>query len=161
MKKTWIPLLLLVVLVAVLAFVAARYRRPSQNQPTGGPATKEQVRQAEDLQKRPGVEFGTYPEDFPQDLAVLPAVFDQAVRTKLSDGRPVISIAFKTGNARENVVDLYRTQLAQKGWATFASEPSKAESLLRVTKDGQRADVTVTAVGASQSQVQLLVYLSK
>lgn len=161
MKKTWIPLLLLVVLVAVLAFVAARYRGPSQNRPTGVPATKEQVRQAEDLQKRPGVDFSGYPDDFPQDLAVLPAVFDQALRTKLSDGRSAISVTFKTGNARENIVDLYRTQLSGKGWAVFESQPSEDETLLRVTKGGQRADVAVAATGTGQSQVQVLVYLSK
>lgn len=103
--------------------------------------------------------LGGYPDGFPEDLKLISAPFERALRTRSANGRGVVDLTFKVPDSADNVVDLFKRKLEGKGWTVFVQNVSERERLVKVGRDGVRADVL--AAGPSDallSRVEILYY---
>jgi hypothetical protein len=105
----------------------------------------------------PGVEFVSYPEDFPKDLMVVPANFEQSLRYKNPQGEEIISLTYVLLNNPKTVVEMYKTILGEAKWVIDQKNAGKVE-ILTVSKEKMRAEITIEAVEAGSSKVHLLYY---
>lgn len=148
MKKGFL-LLLLCVLVVVTVWYAVE--RGQQNRR----ALKETERAAGAL----ATPLGGYPENFPQDLRLVSGPFERALRTRSASGRGVVDLTFRVPDSADNVVDLFRRELTGKGWTVFVQNVSANERLVKVGRDGARADILADGPSdALQSRVEILYY---
>lgn len=107
-----------------------------------------------------GVQFTSYPEDFPKDLMVFPANFEQSLRYKNPQGVEVVSITYIVPNGPLATIDMFKTLLTQAKW-TIDQRPADKAVLLTVSKEKMRAEVTIEPAEKSASKVHLLYYFSK
>ncbi|MCL5775098.1 MAG: hypothetical protein M1333_02705 [Patescibacteria group bacterium] len=107
-----------------------------------------------------GVQFASYPDDFPKDLMIFPANFEQSLRYKNPQGVEVVSITYIVPNGLQATIDMFKTLLTQAKW-TIDQEPADKVMLLTVSKEKMRAEVTIEPVEKDASKVHLLYYFPK
>lgn len=148
--------------VAVLLLVAAggvylTRRQASKPEPQPQP----EARQEPVFPDRPGVDFTTYPDDFPRDLAVFPAFFEQSLRTTGADGRELVSVVFSVGTDPDSVRNAFQSMLKFNGWTVSSVKTKDSKTILHASKNADEADIGLQKASATSTKVSLVYYKPK
>lgn len=106
---------------------------------------------------KPGVEFAAYPEDFPADLAFIPALFDQAGHVSLPDGNRIVQLSLTFNVSPAAAVSRFRDELEPKGWTIFEQKAGKG-TLLKAVSGQSRADIAIESSGKAAAKVTISSY---
>lgn len=125
------------------------------------PAPQPEAKQEPFFPDRPGVQFASYPDDFPRDLAVFPAFFEQSLRTTGTDGRELISVVFNVGTDPDSVRNAFQTMLKFNGWTLSDTKTKDGRTILHASKDADEADIGLQKASATSTKVSLVYYKPK
>ncbi len=166
-KNKTVLIAVLVLLIVLGLSVLFRQQAFRQYNPRTSIENKiSEIRQKETTQKTetpaafPGIQFQSYPADFPKDLMIFPANFEQSLRYKNPQGTEIISVTYIVPNSPQATVDMFKTLLTQAKWA-IEQKPADKAVLLTVSKEKMRAEVVVGPAEKGESKVHLLYYLPK
>ncbi|MEI6843356.1 MAG: hypothetical protein WCK48_02530 [bacterium] len=93
------------------------------------------------------------PSDFPREIMLEDKKINYSGEVKMPDGRKQINISYISGKNMLDAINLYATELPQKGWVVISNSIAKNTALIQVKKGSQQVSVIIAPVKVNDIQI--------